>query len=506
MQVDSSKDNITPNYPLSSNPRHKYASFSERFGAIVFDSFVLFGIMLPSFVLTFLLAIISSKIDVIEQIWFATPFLIIIVYWLYSAWFESSGYMATPGKRSIGIMVTDMDGRRITFKRAAQRFFFKSIVSFLLNLPGNLFLGLLGIGYYILNISAMFRNDKRQCLHDRFAGTVVVHGKAGGIEKATTTKATLLGIVLAGSILSLTLLSFVVLVYIAPAEMPKTPSLIIDGYTISGANLEDSTGLTASQKLAAVNLSLESDELKNYAKAAVPGGSGNYVGPVKPSGVNRIEGNTYYTWSYTNLNSGLLSPARLIVNVPVNYVDSGTNIPLTMVLFVDLTGNRVLGSERVKNPGTSYQQVTEVDCLIPSNSEWYHELRGNTVAYSSSSVSGTFYTTKFKLECSPDDAKYLYPIIMDVNDFQTYKSTGSYPPPFRYGTGYTSVYNQVIDGNQALPVQIDASGNAVWNAAMSFTPRTSVVMNTSTPDFYTLIIKNRNSGKDIAITFEQIPV
>ena len=54
-----------------------------------------------------------------------------LVGWLYFALFESRGWQATPGKRLLGLRVTDLAGNRISFGRASRRYFSK-LLSFLI--------------------------------------------------------------------------------------------------------------------------------------------------------------------------------------------------------------------------------------------------------------------------------------------------------------------------------------------------------------------------------------
>ncbi len=78
--------------------------------------------------------------------------------WLYEAFMMSSEWQATIGKRVMSIIVTDLQGRRITFGRATGRHFAKYLSAFLL-----------GIGF----LMAAF-TSKKQALHDLIAETVVV--------------------------------------------------------------------------------------------------------------------------------------------------------------------------------------------------------------------------------------------------------------------------------------------------------------------------------------------
>ena len=78
--------------------------------------------------------------------------------WLYYALMESSSWQGTLGKRALGIGVSDLRGRRLSFGRASGRFFGK-ILSNLTFLAG-----------YVL---AAF-TERRQALHDILASCIVV--------------------------------------------------------------------------------------------------------------------------------------------------------------------------------------------------------------------------------------------------------------------------------------------------------------------------------------------
>jgi uncharacterized RDD family membrane protein YckC len=84
--------------------------------------------------------------------------LVVVLEWLYFALMESSNKQATLGKLALGIIVTDMDGKRLTFGRATGRYFGKILSSLILN-----------IGF----LMAAF-TEKKQALHDMIASCVVV--------------------------------------------------------------------------------------------------------------------------------------------------------------------------------------------------------------------------------------------------------------------------------------------------------------------------------------------
>ena len=83
----------------------------------------------------------------------------IVMMWLYYAWMESSTYQGTLGKMALGLTVTDLEGRRISFGRATGRYFGKIVTGFI---P-------LGIGYAMAGFT-----EKKQALHDIIAGCLVL--------------------------------------------------------------------------------------------------------------------------------------------------------------------------------------------------------------------------------------------------------------------------------------------------------------------------------------------
>ncbi len=88
----------------------------------------------------------------------ALAFLLQLIVWLYFASFESSSWQATPGKKLLGLVVTDLEGKRISFVRATGRCFGKIISQFTLF-----------IGYLMAGVTA-----KKQALHDMIAGCLVL--------------------------------------------------------------------------------------------------------------------------------------------------------------------------------------------------------------------------------------------------------------------------------------------------------------------------------------------
>ncbi len=103
---------------------------------------------------TFLWRVMSVQDkSVVMVLWL---FAAVFIPWWYTALQESSTPRATLGKRLLGIQVTDLDGRCISFGRASARFFVRIIVPF-------------GIGYCLVLFTR-----RKQALHDLVAGCVVV--------------------------------------------------------------------------------------------------------------------------------------------------------------------------------------------------------------------------------------------------------------------------------------------------------------------------------------------
>ncbi|RPH92936.1 zinc-ribbon domain-containing protein [candidate division KSB1 bacterium] len=151
----------------------EYAAFWRRFLAYVVDRLLL---SIPSGILAILFFIPSimrflSNCCSIEGILFSVIsflfgwiwffILIVTMHLLYFVWFESSHFQATPGKLLLGIIVTDIEGRRISFFRSLGRNLGKIISHMVLN-----------IGFILAGLT-----PRKQALHDMLADCLVVMRK-----------------------------------------------------------------------------------------------------------------------------------------------------------------------------------------------------------------------------------------------------------------------------------------------------------------------------------------
>jgi len=144
----------------------QYAGFWRRFAASIIDGLIMapinFLVQLPLGISPFSAglepdATTDDLIRYLTRVGIAGA-LTFVLAWLYYAFMESSKYQATLGKLVLGIVVTDMNGQRISFGRATGRYFGKIISQIILY-----------IGYFMIAFT-----EKKQGLHDIMAKCLVV--------------------------------------------------------------------------------------------------------------------------------------------------------------------------------------------------------------------------------------------------------------------------------------------------------------------------------------------
>jgi uncharacterized RDD family membrane protein YckC len=157
-------DNEPAATPVTARRSIAYAGFWLRAAAYIVD-LVLVTIIAGTAILVPLMAQGAIPAD---KPWFllteksrqvlAIELLVQMICWLYFASFESSSWQATPGKKALGLAVTDINGRRVTFARASGRFWGKLLSQF------TFFFGFAMAGF----------TARKQALHDILAGCLVV--------------------------------------------------------------------------------------------------------------------------------------------------------------------------------------------------------------------------------------------------------------------------------------------------------------------------------------------
>lgn len=148
-----------------------YAGFWKRSSAYILDSIFLFiPALIVDFIFTFILflffpvkshpGIQAANTDFVRVL----NGIISIVYFAYT---ESSPMQATYGKNIMNIKVTDMEGKRLTFSHALGRELAKALAAFI------------GVILFLVGLIVVFGmagwTKKKQALHDKMAGTLVVN-------------------------------------------------------------------------------------------------------------------------------------------------------------------------------------------------------------------------------------------------------------------------------------------------------------------------------------------
>ena len=151
----------------ATEPR-EYAGFWLRLGAHIIDSFVLGAAGLIWFVIAMMLGwmdgflALESTMDPLDftGYWEALPWSFwmggFFISWIYEAGFISSRWMATPGKRLMGIVVVDGNGSRCGFGQSTLRTVMKIVFA---QMTG-------GLAYLVIAFT-----QKKQGLHDLIAQT-----------------------------------------------------------------------------------------------------------------------------------------------------------------------------------------------------------------------------------------------------------------------------------------------------------------------------------------------
>jgi uncharacterized RDD family membrane protein YckC len=137
--------------------------------------------------------------------------------WLYYSLQESSARQATIGKAAIGIRVTDLEGRRISFGRATARYFSKILSGLIC-----------AIGYIMAGFT-----DRKQALHDLIASTLVVRTRPeypqlvqpGGSGSAAT--AVIVSVVAAVAVLILTSIVVIVILLTMGGQIKNVFSNVV---------------------------------------------------------------------------------------------------------------------------------------------------------------------------------------------------------------------------------------------------------------------------------------
>jgi uncharacterized RDD family membrane protein YckC len=156
---------VSTETPQTAAGRVAYAGFWLRLLAALIDTLVL---AIPSMaVLIFAMMFLGLQMPAPDapitelppmRVFLPMQAMIVTVHWLYFALMESSRWQGTLGKRALGVGVTGIDGKRVSFGRASGRYFGKFV-------SGMTFM----LGYVMAGFT-----EKKQALHDIISDCIVV--------------------------------------------------------------------------------------------------------------------------------------------------------------------------------------------------------------------------------------------------------------------------------------------------------------------------------------------
>jgi len=141
----------------------RYGGFWIRFVAVVIDAVIVNVVVWPvSAIFALVIGVAGGAVSMPGMGVHLVNLIVVWAFsslasWLYEAVMESSSRQATLGKMALGLKVTDLAGRRISFARATGRHFAKIVSG-----------AILAIGFIMAGFT-----DRKQALHDMIAGTLV---------------------------------------------------------------------------------------------------------------------------------------------------------------------------------------------------------------------------------------------------------------------------------------------------------------------------------------------
>ena len=158
-----------------------YAGFWRRVGAGLIDGLILLPVALLLVWMFWPPSYVSHGTFRFHPVFYILSGLLA---WAYNAGFESSSYQATLGKRALGILVTDLEGRPISWQIATLRNWIDWLPSVLVlldlmtgawkSLGGNGFFGVLGWLAVTVSCAMVAFTERKQGWHDMVAGCLVV--------------------------------------------------------------------------------------------------------------------------------------------------------------------------------------------------------------------------------------------------------------------------------------------------------------------------------------------
>jgi len=137
----------------------EYAGFWRRFAAYLIDGVIVAFAVLQLRALWWAQMVSIYDIDTLNKILTGVvSTMTFLLTWVYTSGMESSPLQGTIGKLAVGLYVTDLQGQRISFRKASGRYFGKILSGLILS-----------IGFIMAGFTA-----RKQALHDMMAGCLVM--------------------------------------------------------------------------------------------------------------------------------------------------------------------------------------------------------------------------------------------------------------------------------------------------------------------------------------------
>jgi uncharacterized RDD family membrane protein YckC len=178
LPVPGASPGATPAHASPATPQQNvaFAGFWLRLVAAIIDGVVLSIPLMPVFLLIFLgtfrnMQDVRSAHDPTALWAMLGPRILLVLIvsaiasWLYWGLLESSAWQATLGKKALGLIVTDLEGRRANFARVSGRFWAGRGVSSIPYLGGT---------YFLIDCVCAGFTARKQAIHDMIASCLVL--------------------------------------------------------------------------------------------------------------------------------------------------------------------------------------------------------------------------------------------------------------------------------------------------------------------------------------------
>lgn len=215
---------------------------------------------------------------------------------------------------------------------------------------------------------------------------------------------------------------------------PNAYTRTFEGLKVHDDNYNNSYGLTASQKMAAIQLAIDNSTIQQTITEFKSMSPNLSIGPVAQSDMDMLSG-------YLNFPN--------IVNVPITFGDSFTEE--YFIVYVDSLNHTVIGMESCWP-----KEVRNVDTPIPSGAYWYHRIMGPWVNMSDE---GSRLEMRFHVAYSPEDTR-LYPVIVDESNFNKFKNGSSFSALIY--VDYMTNRTTMIDGTKPIVPDLSNNGTSYW--------------------------------------------